>query len=198
MTLVRALALAAVLTAPAGARASSDTSIRCDRGLVGLGDFTVDLLGKCGPPTLKERSTVWNDRVTVNGALGVGTVERRSTEVERWTYDFGPNRFMMVATLCNGRITAIERGNYGYGIPRAEEPAAPKVSRCEPSKLRPGDTKADALGRCGPPASSSAWVDGVPVEQWVYNLGSSQFLRIVRFEDGRVTGVETGGYGYSD
>jgi hypothetical protein len=198
MTHVRALAIAAVLSFPAVTPAASDTSIRCERGLVRLGDLTVDLLGKCGPPTLRERSTVWNDTVAVNAAQGVGALERRSTEVERWTYDFGPSRFLMIATLCNGRITSIERGSYGYGLPRGVELPAPKVSRCDPALLRPGDTKVDALGRCGPPAASSSWMDVVPVEQWIYNLGPDQFLRIVRFEEGRVAKVETGGYGYAD
>jgi hypothetical protein len=36
----------------------------------------------------------------------------------------------------------------------------------------------------------------VRVEEWVYNLGSSRLIRFLRFENGRLKKIETGGYGY--
>ena len=38
---------------------------------------------------------------------------------------------------------------------------------------------------------------GLPVEIWTYNLGPSQFLRIVVLQNGSVTEIRTGNYGYS-
>jgi hypothetical protein len=210
------LALAA-LVALAAPLARADDSMRCDRGIVTVGDLTVDLLGKCGPPSLRERWLEDRDVLAMNLARGLASSERMTSEVEQWTYDFGRNRFLQLVTVRNGRIERIERGSYGYGLPPATEPGRPRLSSCDLSMIRPGDTKVDLLARCGTPASASAWraprttlpttrpgetlpsLDSTAqVEQWVYNLGPNQFLRIITFEDGRVTKVETGGYGYPD
>jgi hypothetical protein len=192
--------------------------MRCEGGIVGLGDLVVDLIGKCGSPALRERWTESRDAMAVDVARGVAASERLTTEVEQWTYDFGRNRFLQLVTLWNGRIVRFEQGGYGHGLPPALELPRPRVTRCDVSLIRQGDTKVDALGRCGPPTSAVSWEAprtrpvvvesgsetwGVPggtahVELWVYNLGPNQFIRIVRFEDGRVTSVETGGYGYPD
>jgi hypothetical protein len=215
MTSVRPLALA-VLALLATPPARADDGFRCDGGLVGVGDLTLDLLGKCGAPSLRERWTEARDAVAVDTRQGFAQAERLTTEVEQWTYDFGPSRFMQLVTVHNGRVVRVEQGGYGHGLPPVEAPR-PRVSSCEPSALKVGDTKADALARCGEPASIHAWqgprttavvltptalaAEALPprparIEQWVYNLGPSWFVRIVRFEDGRVTRIDTGGKGY--
>ena len=38
----------------------------------------------------------------------------------------------------------------------------------------------------------------VIVEEWTYNFGPRKFMRLIRFENGLVTGVEKLGYGYLD
>jgi len=205
--------LLAALGLALAAEAGAADSMRCPGGLVGLGDLTVDLLGKCGAPALRDRHTQTQDAVAVNAAQGVILAERITAEVEQWTYDFGKNAFLQLVTVENGRVVRIEQGGYGHGLPPLTGLRRPAVSRCDLA-LRPGDTKVDALGRCGPPATSVAWRaprtmvvetgqmatvgDSARVELWVYNLGPNQFLRLVRFEDGRVTSVETGGYGYPE
>jgi hypothetical protein len=35
----------------------------------------------------------------------------------------------------------------------------------------------------------------VPVDEWTYDLGPERFIRFVTFENNRVVGVTTGGYG---
>ncbi|MFO0584461.1 MAG: DUF2845 domain-containing protein [Anaeromyxobacter sp.] len=208
-----ALLLCALVLAPA-VRAD-DGSMRCGGGIVSLGDLSVDLLGKCGPPSLRDRWTDEQEAVAVDTKAGVGEVVRASDQLEQWTYDFGTNSFLMLVTLRNGVIVGIARGGYGHGLPPMTEPRPP-VSRCEPN-FHVGDTKADVLARCGQPADLRAWqgarsmpvvvttqtIAGVsrrPVrlEQWIYNLGPHQFLRVLVFEDGRVRSVSTGGYGYRD
>jgi len=210
------LAAALVAFALAGTARAED-SLRCERGLVAVGDLSVDLLGKCGAPALRERRLEDRELVAVSAAAGLAAVERLTSELEEWTYDFGRNRFLQLVTLRNGRIERIERGGYGHGLPPAGGPGRPRVSACDLSGLHAGDTRADALGRCGAPAATATWrgrrttVSTVPgtgavpdpsstvqVEEWVYNLGPQRFLRIVRFEDGRVVKVETGGYGYPE
>jgi hypothetical protein len=36
----------------------------------------------------------------------------------------------------------------------------------------------------------------IRVEEWVYNLGRNRFIRYLRFENGRLKKIDTGGYGY--
>ena len=36
----------------------------------------------------------------------------------------------------------------------------------------------------------------VTVEEWTYNLGPSRFMRLLRFENGKLKKLETGGYGF--
>jgi hypothetical protein len=36
----------------------------------------------------------------------------------------------------------------------------------------------------------------VDVEEWVYNLGRTRFMRILRFENGILRSIRNGGYGY--
>lgn len=52
-TAIRALTLA--LIGVATASRASETSLRCDGGLISLGDMQLDLLGKCGEPALRDR-----------------------------------------------------------------------------------------------------------------------------------------------
>lgn len=88
--------------------------------------------------------------------------------------------------------------------------------RCGNRLVHDGDTRAEVRAKCGEPAEVSVrtvlrppvvWLRGrpvrvgqgaieVPVETWIYNLGPQRFMRSVRFEDGRVAGIDTLGYGY--
>jgi hypothetical protein len=36
----------------------------------------------------------------------------------------------------------------------------------------------------------------VTIEEWEYNLGSNRFIRYLRFENGRLTRITEGDYGY--
>lgn len=36
----------------------------------------------------------------------------------------------------------------------------------------------------------------VNIEEWTYNMGPSQFIRVLRFENSRLVDIMTGGYGY--
>jgi hypothetical protein len=83
---------------------------------------------------------------------------------------------------------------------------------CGEKIVAPGDGRADVLAKCGEPAWRELREDGVteaylpdktPVnfvttEEWVYNFGSHQFLRFLRFQGDRLAVIETGAYGYDD
>jgi hypothetical protein len=211
---MRALAAAAVLAAvlPAAGVAGSDSSIRCAGGLVSVGDATIDLLGKCGAPALREGRS---DLTSVAWRGDGGAVKRASAvTVERWTYDFGSSRFLMFVTVEGGKVTLIERGGYGYA--QADPPPVViRRARCEPSALHVGDAKLDVLARCGEPALterrddllrlSAEVMNGVIVsrttpivaELWTYDFGPQTFVRFVLLEDGVVTRIDTGSHGYA-
>jgi hypothetical protein len=212
---MRALLAAAALAAffPAAVRATSDTSLRCAGGIVSLGDATIDLLGKCGAPALREPLV---DEAYVASRVGYLPLRRTLfVTAERWTYDFGPQRFLMFVTVERGKVAAVERGGYGYA--REEPPSVPVPrAECDSSAIRAGSSKLDLLARCGEPVLVDVrpLVDLYPadvsrgvvgwrpgqirdLEVWTYDFGPQQLVRFVFFENGVVREVETGGHGYA-
>lgn len=211
-----ALAVAAALSAaaPAAVRAGALDSIRCPGGLVGVGDATIDLLGKCGAPTLREirAADAYSAVDTVTTRFGLTAL----LTSERWTYDFGPQQFVMFATVEGGRVVAIHRGDRGYA--RSEAPPLPiPRATCDPGALRPGQAKLDLLARCGEPVlvelrresalyetpadrrGSVLVATGAlrDVEVWTYDFGPQAFIRFAVIADGVVVRVEDGNRGYA-
>lgn len=211
------LPLAVILLALLAA-ASAGPSLRCPQGLVGEGDARIDLLGRCGEPALKEQRVIERlQAVTTGNRRDDRRIQRTITVlVEDWTYDFGPNAFTHVVTLENGRVIAIERRSYGYRREPATSLVVPSRARCEHlAGVGEGDGKLDVLARCGEPAFVDAWDEWqevvvtrgdsavaervtVTIEIWTYDLGRNRLVRFVRFENGRVVRVTTGGYGYAE
>ena len=212
---MRALALAVALLAallPTGALAGgSESSIRCVGGVVSVGDATIDLLGKCGAPTLREVLAYDGGVATLGPQRGAFA----AAVSERWTYDFGPQQFVMFVVVEGGKVFAVERGpNRGYVRP--EEDPRPPLPRalCDSSIVRTGLAKLDLLERCGDPAlmeirkenlglgahrGSQLLDNSAPrdVEVWTYDFGPQQLVRFAIIADGVVIRVETGGHGYS-
>jgi len=98
----------------AATRAAADSSIRCDGGIVQVGDTRLDLLDKCGRPALLEQVT--GDRTLVELIDGQAAA-MTGVGAERWTYNFGSGQFIRVVTLDFGNVVAIHRG--GYAIRRS-------------------------------------------------------------------------------
>ena len=101
---------------------------------------------------------------------------------------------------------------------------AASAFRCGTRLVNIGDRKAEILGKCGPPDWVDFWEEDriervfgfsysddsfylgtriptaavvrVPIEEWTYNSGPTQFIRILKFENSRLISIETGGYGY--
>ena len=77
-----------------------------------------------------------------------------------------------------------------------------------------GDTKLETLLKCGEPVWRETLAGGCCpgsylrraggrfktysgfFEEWTYNFGPQQFMRILRFQNGRLMDIELGGYGY--
>jgi hypothetical protein len=98
----------------------------------------------------------------------------------------------------------------------------PADFRCGANIISVGARKSEVLRKCGEPASMEAWEavrykgslgsrpvlpdedlsrpflvkELVTIEEWEYNLGPGQFIRYLRFENGRLIRITTGDYGY--
>lgn len=81
---------------------------------------------------------------------------------------------------------------------------------CNGSIISEGVSKGEVLAKCGPPSWQENWVEElserispiqryrvyIKVEEWYYNRGPDNFIDILRFENGVLAGIRTGGYGY--
>jgi len=178
------------------------STINCSGGIVSIGDERIDLLSKCGQPDWKD-----SHQEEVTERFDPVTKKRTYITVDEWTYDFGPQQFMRIVIIKNGRIADVRTG--GYGTDRRSKPD--KLD-CRDSILSAGDSKAEVLTKSGEPASKECHQEDVrerittdqwrtisiTVEEWTYNFGPERFLRILTFKNGIVSDVRTGGYGYSE
>jgi hypothetical protein len=107
------LALSACLLVTA--LASPASALSCNRRLVLEGDPASQVRALCGEPTQIARRTESRTRyVSARGrGGGVGEAITVTTEIEVWTYDFGPRRFIEEITIENGVVRSIRAGGYG-------------------------------------------------------------------------------------
>jgi hypothetical protein len=77
--------------------------------------------------------------------------------------------------------------------------------RCGNELVSEGDIRPEVLAKCGEPADRTVYYEKrrvgsvtkiVPVEVWTYNFGRQTFIHFLTFENGQLTGIETGGYGF--
>lgn len=96
--------------------------------------------------------------------------------------------------------------------------------RCGVRLVSIGESTAKVLQKCGQPSNVETWVEErikrdfyrqipaesyeefyrepflvkeiIRIEEWEYNLGPTQFIRYLRFENGRLVRITTGDYGY--
>ncbi len=82
---------------------------------------------------------------------------------------------------------------------------------CSGGIISDGDKSPDVFAKCGPPDfrdshqeeisqrtdSGTKKTIYITVEEWTYNLGPSQFMRIVVLKNGTVAEILTGKYGYA-
>jgi hypothetical protein len=208
-----AFAVTAVLAALAPSAAGAADGMSCPGGVISVGDSRLDLLGKCGPPALVEsrpaQVSEWvGDRV--QGASRTVTIT-----LETWTYDLGSSRLVRYVKLEAGRVANVRTGGYGHAPAAGPIGSAVPRAPCEPASIRAGDSTYDLLSLCGEPVfrdlreeqiavaeGDGRWVAGVSTvvlkETWTYDFGPRALVRFVHVRDGRVTGVRTGGYGYSE
>jgi hypothetical protein len=101
-----------------------------------------------------------------------------------------------------------------------------RAFECGTRLVHIGDSKAEVHRKCGAPSWEDGWYEDrvealagarpyatrpsdplgtriplytvvrVWIDEWTYNLGPGRFTRTLRFENGRLTQIEIGDYGY--
>jgi len=100
--------VAALLSAPAHA------AMRCGSRLVTSGDHKIEVLSKCGHPALVETRLHHHPIRLPHHAHGLYHHRLLAAEIEEWTYNFGPRRFMRLVQFAGGRVVRIISLDYGY------------------------------------------------------------------------------------
>ena len=85
------------------ARAADDT-FRCGGKIMTTGMTMVDVLAKCGEPTLRTVEEVPQQVRRANGS----TYTAGTVTVEVWTYDRGSSSFPALLRFEGGKVTSIE------------------------------------------------------------------------------------------
>ena len=192
------IALALAVFGVAATAAASDT-FRCGNRLVSMGDTKAEVMIKCGSPAWKDD---WTDEVINN--INTADEVRVSVARERWVYNLGPHSFLRFLLFENGALINIATGGYGY------DEAHPSVKPCDDDEIKSGLTQYEILQRCGEPSfkdtrqeerltsmdEHSKRLTINRIDEWTYNFGPTQFLRILKFENGKLVDVETGDRGF--
>jgi hypothetical protein len=94
---------AAMLALSNAALAADQDGARCDGGLIELGDGPTTVQTRCGEPTARDRRVEAGPSARPNDIV----------TVDEWTYDRGPQSFVLVLRFENGRLARVEEQDYG-------------------------------------------------------------------------------------
>lgn len=187
---------------------SAAFALRCGNDLASPGDRKIQVLKKCGEPLLIEH---WEEEGIVvddSGVVVSGTLDIHN--VEEWTYNFGPSRFMQFLRFVDGKLDRIAAGPRGF----AGTVHATGTAECG-NIVSVGDRKFEVFRKCGQPKSVDTRISEqvigmreknrtlsqarrlrVNVEEWTYNFGPTRFLVFITLENGVVVDVQSGDYGF--
>ena len=103
-----ALGMVSIVAAPARA-----DGLRCGSKLVSRGDTRASVHSKCGEPAdITHKTLVRRPSYLLRGHLYYG--EEEVVDVENWTYNFGPSKFMRRVRFVDGIVDDVETLDYGY------------------------------------------------------------------------------------
>ena len=188
--------IAAVTLSICAAGAQASDVLRCGSRLVSTEALAADVLGACGDPDFVDR---WDPP---DGTVPAATL----ADIEEWYYNFGPAQLLRVLHFQHGRLTDIESDGHGFGKGLR--------SACGPYEIIEGFSKYRLELTCGDPVTRRVEYAVLPLqnrhspylsrnttyvylEEWVYNFGASNMLRVVTLVNGRVTDVHSEGRGFN-
>lgn len=88
---------------------SAESTNRCERQMFSIGAPAAELKLTCGEPASQDRWVEYIEEEKEDGVF-VG----RSITRERLVYNFGPQRFLRIFELAEGRLIKQTTGGYGY------------------------------------------------------------------------------------
>jgi len=98
------------------AAAQPAAAFYCGHDLINPGDYKLQVLQKCGEPTYHQNRVEFRS-VVLRGSgpnqQGLDIVRQEQVNIDEWTYDFGPHRFMQALYFENDRLFSIK--DLGYG-----------------------------------------------------------------------------------
>ncbi|WP_305909411.1 DUF2845 domain-containing protein [Methylomarinum sp. Ch1-1] len=89
-------------------------AMRCGQRLVEIGEHKIDVLKKCGPPTLAERRTGIVGETFHHPRRTLDLEKYEEVIIDEWVYNFGPRKFMQYLRFENGILMEIDDLGYGY------------------------------------------------------------------------------------
>lgn len=81
---------------------------RCDFNTLSLGTTSAEVRAQCGAPDLQEQRFETVTRKIAGGR------RRVTVNVDEWTYNLGPTRFMRVLVFRNGDLVEVRTGERGF------------------------------------------------------------------------------------
>ncbi len=172
-------------------------AFRCGNDLVSAGDSKITVVNKCGEPDWVDR---WSEEVI---DFPDTDHEYRSVRInERWVYNPGPRQFIRIIIFNGSTVSTIETGGRGF-IP------APTKGRCDFDSFPIGTNPGEVAARCGEPDAKDTRYEAVTqriaggrrqvsmtIDEWTFNLGPTQFMRILTFRNGELIGIRAGEKGF--
>jgi hypothetical protein len=98
---------------------AADRYLRCQGRLVSIGDTKEEVLDKCDKPDKRDQweedqnSTISQIYDYKNERYMAPKVIKQPIQMERWTYNMGPNKFIRYLYFQNGELIKIETGERG-------------------------------------------------------------------------------------
>ena len=221
-----ALALLFLGLMPVLAFAQNTTTLRCEGRLVSQGDSMHRVQDICGPPAyidvaqqeirVKIFRRIHSEKEEKNESLGhdeqldkrysqdknyvFDGEHQEMVDIQEWTYNFGPSRFIQVLKFENDRLRSIIGGGYGYDKDVSNTP-----------HVEIGDSKAIVMMKYGKPKdiykheSSESWdtyesagkilnvktvKEIVDEQEWLYDFGLDRFQERLTFKQNRLEKIE--------
>ena len=91
--------------------------LQCGGKLITEGVSKAEVVARCGQPTQVEHELINNSLNVPIGPMGLlpGNVKSETKrDIETWTHNFGPDRFLERIRFENGVVVELESKGYGY------------------------------------------------------------------------------------
>ncbi|MGA9341974.1 MAG: DUF2845 domain-containing protein [Rhodanobacteraceae bacterium] len=165
-------------------------ALRCGSNVVSRGLQGFQVRARCGDP-------FWSDSYYAVDVLGAnGPIERQiEVQYDVWYYNFGPRNLMRRLVFRDGVLEREE--TLGYGVNAIGED-------CDSNRDYRNLTAGELVARCGEPASRRSHEDTLVQrpnrgiaryrdqrrEDWIYDFGARDYVRVMHLVDGRVVGID--------